>query len=108
MADRSDREQGQPNRCPRRQSLMNRRQSLMTEWDLVRGLHQGQQSQLTASTGWTEDCTRPMLLRQFNPCPQKTYPRSGDGILAAQPSNLIGAKSTIKTITETAQPMSEV
>jgi hypothetical protein len=41
-----------------------------------------------------------MLLRQFNPCPQKTYPCSGDGILVAQPSNLIGAKSTIKTIAE--------
>jgi hypothetical protein len=41
-----------------------------------------------------------MLLRQFNPCPQKTYPCSGDGILAAQPSNFIGPKSTIKTTAE--------
>jgi hypothetical protein len=49
-----------------------------------------------------------MLLREFNPCPQKTYPCSGDDILAAQPSNLIGAKSSIKTIAESAQPMSEV
>jgi hypothetical protein len=45
-----------------------------------------------------------MLLRQFNPCPQKTYPCSGDDILAAQPSNLIGAKSTIKTIAEVPIP----
>jgi hypothetical protein len=32
---------------------------------IVRGLHQGQQSQPTASTGRTEDRTRPMPLRQF-------------------------------------------
>ena len=32
------------------------------------GLHQGQQSQLTASTGRTEDCTRPTSPRQIISC----------------------------------------
>ena len=30
------------------------------DWDLVRRPHQGQQSRMAASTGRTEDCTRPM------------------------------------------------
>ena len=62
MADRSDREQGQPNRCPRRHSLMNRMGpcSRTPSGPAV--------SQPTASTARTEDCTRPMPLRQFISC----------------------------------------
>src|SRR5712664_2674888 len=55
MANRSDREQGQPSECPRRHRLISRMGTCSRT-------PSGQQSQLTASTGRTEDGTRPMPL----------------------------------------------
>jgi len=59
MANRSDREQGQPTKCPRRHSLISRMgPSSRTP--------SGPAVQIsTASTGRTEDCTRPTPLHHF-------------------------------------------